>query len=661
MSLQEMIGTSGIAGAALMFQALATAQVTAAESNKTNISPFYSATGGASAGPAAAVATKHQPPPFAQPAGPRYVLREDFVNSEPLFVREARTLDPVDIVRVAWKGYVTQRADPWGLAPDLKPTLRYSFNCRALPWPSIKHDPCDGLDNNGRGVGAWARLHALFGKELESDPVEAGTMAYLAYCSNPEQGCGGEVANNLILLYQYTGRKQWRDWAEIGLNWMRRHTPVTNRPGIGPVAVRNMFSGWEIIAFSRWYELTGEKSALEFATAEANRDSISEDANDGAFRPDGSFGVTNQAINILGPHMHAHTHSLKGLLHLGGQLIKAGDQKTGLRMIHQANATFDWLYDPSRNPDAGSMTGWLGEWLIVQLGWNREADCEGCSMGDVVQAATMLGAASRMDASFAQYANYYDRAEQIFRGQLVEQMFQLKPRYLALVKECLQKRVDKQMTNAAPELKAQALEQRYAEAVKTAERMVGQQLGACGFPDWVNKLQSDLDSDLPGIHMQGCCADATIRGAYAIWAETVTGNDGEARVNMAFNRKSDLVDVVSCLPYRGEVDLAVHKARRVLVRVPEWTSKSEVKVYVNRVPVATKWDGAYVVFPKTKSGELLTVTYPLRTATIKETVGSLAGIEYTERWRGNTIVHIEPPGKWIPMFERPELESETVP
>jgi len=49
---------------------------------------------------------------------------------------------------------------------------------------------------------------------------------------------------------------------------MRRHTPVTNRPGIGPVAVRDMFSGWEIIAFSRWYELTGEKSALEFATAE---------------------------------------------------------------------------------------------------------------------------------------------------------------------------------------------------------------------------------------------------------------------------------------------------------------------------------------------------------------------------------------------------------
>ncbi len=56
-------------------------------------------------------------------------------------------------------------------------------------------------------------------------------------------------------------------------------------------------------------------------------------------------------------------------------------------------------------------------------------------------------------------------------------------------------------------------ETRYRKAVTTAERMMGQQLGACGFPDWVNQLPSDLDPSLPGLHMQGCCADATIRAA----------------------------------------------------------------------------------------------------------------------------------------------------
>lgn len=637
---QQRIWTSAIASLGVMLQALTARQAIAAET------------------------INHKPLPFAQPAGSRNVVREDFVSCEPLFVREAKTLDPLDIARVAWNGYVTQKADPWGMTPDLQPMLRYSFDCRALPWPSIKHHNVDGLDNNGRGVGAWARLHALFGKQLESDRVEAGTMAYLASCSNPEQPCGGEVANNLILLYEYTGHKQWRDWAERGLNAMRRDAVVTNRPGIGPVVVDSaLFFGtsWSVIAFSRWYELTGDKNALAFATAEGNRLCNSENGNDGAFHPDGSFGVTNQALNILGPHIHAHTHCLPGLLLLGDQLIKSGNRETGLRMIHQADATFDWLYDPARNPDAGSLTGWLGEWLMVEVGWNREADCEGCTMGDVTQTACALGAASRLDPSLANYANYYDRAEQIFRGQLVQQMFQLTPRYLAVLRECIQKHIDKEMTNATSELNAGIVEQRYEEAVKTAARMVGQQLGLCGFPDWVNQLHSDLDPDLPGINMQSCCADATIRGAYAIWAETVTGDAGETRINMAFNRKSQLVNVVSCLPYCGELDVAVKTARRVLVRIPQWTSKNEVKLYVNRIPIITQWDGDYVVFTQTKRGEYLTVTYPLRIAIIKETVGSLAGIEYTERWRGNTIVDISPGGKWIPMFQRPEMDTTHLP
>jgi len=96
-------------------------------------------------------------------------------------------------------------------------------------------------------------------------------------------------------------------------------------------------------------------------------------------------------------------------------------------------------------------------------------------------------------------------------------------------------------SRSTAQARASEVEKRYQEAVQTAERMVGQQLGACGFPDWVNKLPSDLDPKLPGIHMQGCCADATIRGAHDIWAQTVTGDANETRVNLAFNRKSPLV------------------------------------------------------------------------------------------------------------------------
>jgi hypothetical protein len=278
-------------------------------------------------------------------------------------------------------------------------------------------------------------------------------------------------------------------------------------------------------------------------------------------------------------------------------------------------------------------------------------------MGDVAQTACALGAASRLDPSLAPLVAFYDRAEQIYTGEIMEQMFRPKPQYLAVVKECLAKRVEKEMTNATPELKTKEVERRYAEAKKTAERMTGQQMGLCGFPDWVNSMKSDLDPDLPSIHMQGCCADATIRASEAVWSQIVTGDAEETRINLAFNRDSPLATVVSCLPHRGELNVLVKSARRVLVRVPEWAQKPEVKAFVNKEPKPLLWEGSYVVFEKPEKDQQLTVTYPLRIAEVREPI---QGVEYTERWRGNTIVHIEPTGKWIPMFERAELDTENV-
>jgi hypothetical protein len=620
----------------------------------------------------------------------------------PLFASETGTLNPKDIARQCWKGYLTTQPDPWGMTFGKSPTLRFHFDNRALPWPSLKHHGVDGFDNNARNVGAQAMLHEMFGREKENDLAELGEMDYLLGCTDPASGFAyspdklprecplgeGEMARNLMLLYEQTHQRWLFEWARKMVGTLRRYAITYERPGVGTVAAycqggaggqggfvvgeppvretkdpslggwQHLYVGWAAGAFSKWYELNGDKQDLEFATALARRLCHTEDeGDDGSFRPDGSFGGKHQESSGSW-HMHGHTHCLPGLVHLGGQLIKSGQREAGLRFINQASRTMEWLYEPTRNPDAGSMTGWLGEWLMVATGWNRQTDCEGCGMGDVAQTACALGAASRLDPSLAPLVAFYDRAEQIYTGEIMEQMFRPMPRYLEVVKECLTRRVEKEMTNAASDLKAREVERRYAEAKKTAERMTGQQMGLCGFPDWVNNMKSDLDPDLPGIHMQGCCADATIRASEAIWSQTVTGDADETRVNLAFNRESPWVKVVSCLPCRGELDVFVKSSRRVLVRVPEWAQKSEVKAFVNQQPKPLVWEGSYVVFDNPGSKEQLTVTYPLRVAEVREPI---QGVEYTERWRGNTIVHINPPGKWIPMFERPELESEIVP
>jgi hypothetical protein len=116
--------------------------------------------------------------------------------------------------------------------------------------------------------------------------------------------------------------------------------------------------------------------------------------------------------------------------------------------------------------------------------------------------------------------------------------------------------------------------------------------------------------------------------------------------------------VVSCLPHIGELDIFVKKAHCVLVRVPEWAPKSDVSAFIDKGPEPVRWEGNYVVFRDLKRGQQLTVTYPLRIAEVTEPI---QGVIYTERWRGNTIVDISPPGKWVPMFHRPDMDNDSVP
>ncbi len=637
------------------------------------------------------------------PQPPRQVTTLEYAESPPLFVTRAKTLDPLAISRNAWNGYLKTMCEPWGMMPGGKPSYRFFFDDRILPWVEMKHHGVDGFDNNNRNLGAHALLREMFGREKLNDPIEEGQLGYLLSITDPEGGlpypperlprhCAlghGELAKNVMLYYEQTKEEWVRDWAEKILRTLRRYAFEREIPDVGMVAEyhqgggggqggfnvgeppvsttadlsldgwQHLYLGWNSWAFAKWHQMTGDPESLKFATALATRlfHSSDEAGNDGAFRPDGSFGAASGGSL----HMHGHTHALPGLVLLGEQLIASGQREKGLDFIRKTQSIFEWLYDASVNPDAGSMTGWLPEFLCVKSGWDRKGDCEGCTMGDIVQAAVALGMASRLDPGLEPFVDYFDRAEQIYRGQVVESIFHVTPQYQSVLKDCLTKRVAKEMPGASEKDKKEKLEQYYQESIRTAERMEGRLLGLCGFPDWVNLYTSPLDAELPGIDMMGCCADAVIRASHAIWRHTVTGDERETRINLAFSHDSPLVQVVSCLPHRGEINIIVKESQKVLVRIPGWAPKEKVKTYIDKQPLKTGWQGSYVVFDKIKKGQQLTVVYPLRMAEVKETIYGADFVEYTEKWRGNTIVDIAPVGQRIPMFQRPQLDTETLP
>lgn len=717
-------------------------------------------------------------PSKADPAQPRRVTTTGFASYAPLFVREAKTLDPAQIARRAWKGYLSKMGVEWGKTADSRPMFRCHHDNRGLPWPRIKPHSVDSFDTNVRSIGAHALLHEMLGSEKDDDLVEAGQIAFVLNQTPGGEGTlisTGETAKNVLLLCEHT-REPWvREWAARILSKLQ--SPYDDPDPKG--GWMHLEVGWNIYGLSHWYDLSGDKKTLATALACAHRllNSLDGHGNDGSFRSDGSFGGNSQQTTASW-HIHGHTHCLTGLLKLGRTLLKDGQKAKGLQMISQAKRSFDWLYDPAQNPDAGSLTGWLGEWLIVATGWDRKSDCEGCTMGDVAQIAAELAAASRLDPSMSQQIDYYDRAEQIFRGQVIESIFSLRPDYLKVLRECLKKRVgkgvlgevawqdqsptknhstlkrgdvqrvegllpkkgtsalrfdgsdyfefddsealriprfsiyavvnvtgkgsgeqvyysnydnpinwgkgvilgllpnrtvvflttdgteknyDRMISTSAVSKGAHIITATYAvdtkgiyadgvhiargggklldygngtvatvgslrefenwfhgdiaellifdsvdadhrakvesylsdkygialrnrsaakgeigkpvlwlkadagyvrerpepteedrkrevdrlcdEAITTAKRLEGRLLGLCGFPDWGNRFPShDQDPDLPSLDMMGCCGDAIIRAAHAIWEETVTGNEDETRVNLAFNRTS---------PHRG--------------------------------------------------------------------------------------------------------------
>ena len=73
-----------------------------------------------------------------------------------------------------------------------------------------------------------------------------------------------------------------------------------------------------------------------------------------------------------------------------------------------------------------------------------------------------------------------------------------------------------------------------------------------------------------------------------------------------------------------------------------------------------EWSGNYVTLGRPREwspepGQLVTVTFPVRETTTTESKG---GGEFTVRWRGDTVMGIEPEGAHHPLYRGREALAE---
>lgn len=144
-----------------------------------------------------------------------------------------------------------------------------------------------------------------------------------------------------------------------------------------------------------------------------------------------------------------------------------------------------------------------------------------------------------------------------------------------------------------------------------------------------------------------CCPANGSQALYYAWEGILEHRDGNVQVNMLLNRVSPWLDVSSYLPYEGKVVLTNKSANKVLVRVPRWVADADLKLNVNGDEIPGQWFGRYVLVDRLKSGDTVTMEFPVVQETRSYRIeGSIdlsrwESKEYTCTFKGNTLIDID--------------------
>lgn len=469
------------------------------------------------------------------------------------------------------------------------------------PEPGLAHQKWDFGDMCGRYVDAFILGRQVTGNSGYAD-AEAGLRRLLAACDPyVEPFMAGRVALAFVDQYLQEPTAGRRAQVEGLVRLIRSKMTVEGdtafyfKPPSGWRSLDRTGGGYEVYPTS---PIAGVMLALA-RYVEAVDAPESED-------------LLGRLVTFVVRHSHTFEPDGRyyGYTHSGGILtaiaavlrwaLRRGDHAT---VEHMRNA-FDWTLKHSSN------WGWVPDGLAPQA-----TSCETCSITDALHAAILLGRHVE--------PGYFDFVERCARNQLLEN----------------------QITRPERALPTADFPQR--EAVVKA--LHG------SWASW--SLPNSLDNVFTGV--EGCCLGSGIRGCYLVWESVVQKRDDAVFVQLALSRNSPWVEVVGYQPYEGRLDIRIHEAPKLRVRIPAWVRETELQARLDRqvVPPAF-FNKRYLGFEGLKRGQVLTITYPLRRETLAEVV---ADKEYRVRWRGDTVVGIAPQGQRYPLYERDWMERADAP
>jgi hypothetical protein len=157
-----------------------------------------------------------------------------------------------------------------------------------------------------------------------------------------------------------------------------------------------------------------------------------------------------------------------------------------------------------------------------------------------------------------------------------------------------------------------------------------------GGPELKNKVRA----------LQNCCGGSGVHGLFILWKNAARFEAGTLSVNMHIDKKLPQAEIRCQQPYHGLLRITLNVDSGVRVRIPEFTSVSEMSVRVNGagLPNAARPFGNYLELGQFCAGDRVEVAYPLPVRTEDIVVGNpgFRQWRYRATWKGDTVVRMEP-------------------
>ncbi|MBP3966626.1 beta-L-arabinofuranosidase domain-containing protein [Paenibacillus lignilyticus] len=302
-------------------------------------------------------------------------------------------------------------------------------------------------------------------------------------------------------------------------------------------------------------------------------------------------------------HYQGHTHS-GGILTAAVALMRRALRTNDTSTIAKMKTVFDWTLRYS------SSWGWIPDGVGPD-----DASCESCSITDAIHLGLLI--ARHIDP------NYYAILERFARNQLLENQIV---------------HTDPMLPNVD-----QAQKPQFERAL---------------YGSWASwSKPGSLDNCRESV--EGCCLGAGIRACYLVWDDIVKKQNDVVSVHMSLSRNSDWVEVISYQPYEGKLELVIHDAPSLRVRVPDWVAFEDITVSIDGAVISVQLqEDGYIRLDGLQTGQLVQLLYPITTV---EKVERVSGQDYNVRWRGDTVISVTPSGQIYPLFKREWMNQQAAP